>query len=149
MKYRSIICTIILISVLSITVGFSAFVSEMSISNIVADVRVEKDVRITGVRFAEDESTEVVVNNLDFDADSIISNVTSTSSYSELIYYVTITNFGNTKVSVYNAYSTNGYIGDQSWWYGIPICDASKCTLGVSTEIRVSVYELSGTSDLE
>ena len=49
MKIRNILSTIILVLVLTLTVGFSAFVSEMSISNIVSVVRIEKDVRITGL----------------------------------------------------------------------------------------------------
>ena len=56
MKIRNVLSSIILVLILTLTVGFSAFVSEMSISNLVAEVRVQKDVRITNVQFLEDES---------------------------------------------------------------------------------------------
>ena len=112
MKYRSIICTIILISVLSITVGFSAFVSEMSISHIVADVRVEKDVRITSVEYIGGEN--VTINDINYDADSIVGNAYFYGDNAYADYKVTFTNFGNVDMYVEGAgaLSDNIFIAD-------------------------------------
>ncbi|MBO5121515.1 MAG: hypothetical protein J6C28_07530, partial [Bacilli bacterium] len=98
MKIRNFLSSIILVLILTLTVGFSAFVSEMSISNLVADVRVQKDVRITNVQFLEDESWNVVSNSVDYDEDSLIGNVTFNDIDSVASYKVTFTNFGNVKV---------------------------------------------------
>ena len=98
MKIRNILSSIILILILTLTVGFSAFVSEMSISNLVAEVRVQKDVRITNVQFLEDESWNVVSNSVDYDEDSLIGNVTFNDFDAVASYKVTFTNFGNVKV---------------------------------------------------
>ncbi len=98
MKYRSIVCTIILFMVLSITVGFSAFVSEMSISKIVADVKIVEDVRITNVEFLSSESVGVNPVDLSYDKDSVLGRLSFDSISSAAVYKITVTNFGNADV---------------------------------------------------
>ena len=50
-KYKcNVVSLIVLFLICSISVGYSAFTSEMSIGNVVADVRVKKDIRITDIR---------------------------------------------------------------------------------------------------
>ena len=144
MKYRSIICTIILVMVLSITVGFSAFVSEMSISNIVADVRVEKDVRITDVEVLNDRSNNITVNDVDYSSYSVLSDIMFYDTSSYVTYKVTVTNFGNTKVCVHNLFLSDTrfdyLVVDGDFGYNSMICDdLGKCTLGVSTDIIVVI----------
>ena len=144
MKYRSIICTIILVMVLSITVGFSAFVSEMSISNIVADVRVEKDVRITDVEVLNDRSNNITVNDVDYSSYSVLSDIMFYDTSSYVTYKVTVTNFGNTKVGVHNLFLSDTrfdyLVVDGDFGYNSMICDdLGKCTLGVSTDIIVVI----------
>lgn len=100
MKIRNILITIILVMILSITVGFSAFVSEMSISNIVADVRVEKDIRITDVSFVSEESYNVNPSELDFDDDSLVGEIVFNNTDSYATYVITVTNFGNVDMNI-------------------------------------------------
>lgn len=142
MNKKSIFSVIILFLVLSITVGFSAFASEMSISKIVADVRIEKNVRITGVEILYDRSNDITLNNLDYDVDSVLSNVSFNSTSSYVVYKVTITNFGNARAGVYNVNFGSGYVYDVlDSAYGSMICDASnKCNLGASTDVIFKVY---------
>ena len=134
MKYRSIVCTIILLMVLSITVGFSAFVSEMSISKIVADVRLNEDVRITSVEYLNDESYNVIFNEFDYDKDSLIGNVTFNSSDAYATYKVTVTNFGNIDVCVFNYISDNMIVNSYDYGSNV-IVDA----LGGTNELTVKV----------
>lgn len=50
-KYKcNVVSLIVLFLICSISVGYSAFTSEMSIGNVVADVRVKKNIRITDIR---------------------------------------------------------------------------------------------------
>lgn len=98
MKIRNILMVIILLMVLSITVGFSAFVSEMSISNIVADVRIVEDVRITNVEFLSSESVGVNPVDLSYDKDSVLGRLSFDSISSAAVYKITVTNFGNADV---------------------------------------------------
>ena len=93
MKIRNILSTIILILVLSITVGFSAFVSEMSISKLVAEVRAQEDIRVTKVELVD--SYEIISNEMNYDVDSVLGNVTFNSWDSFATYEITITNIGN------------------------------------------------------
>ena len=141
MKYRSIVCTIILVMVLSITVGFSAFVSEMSISKIVADVRVEKDVRITDVSFVDGYYTGDIPI-IEYDADSIIVSKNFTSQDDFVTLDVTITNFGSSNVGIFDMVTPNG-IG--FWFDDYNMCDKicddyGKCNLGSVQTYRMNVY---------
>ena len=104
MKLKNILSAIILIFVLSLAVGFSAFVSEMSISNIVADIRVQKDVRITDIQLVDGN---VISNSLDYSTDSVFGSLSFNSTDAVATYKMTITNFGN--VDVY----FNGYFIDE------------------------------------
>lgn len=95
MKIRNVLVMIILVFVLSLTVGFSAFVSEMSISKLVADVRVEKDVRITGIELVEGD---IFSQEINYTSDTAFGVVYFNSLESTATYKVTITNFGNVDV---------------------------------------------------
>ena len=75
-------------AIFSITTGYSVFLSELSISKIVADVRIEKDVRITDVSLVSESSNDVLFNDLDYDFDSILGNVTFNSTSSYITYKV-------------------------------------------------------------
>ena len=108
--YSKIIVFLVIVMVCTLTVGYSAFVTEMSISKIVSHVRVQKDVRITNVEFLEGDSWNVVSNSIDYDEDSLIGNVTFTDFEAVASYKVTFTNFGNVKVYA----DVSGYTGDVS-----------------------------------
>ena len=100
MKIRNVLSTIILILVLTLTVGFSAFVSEMSISNLVANVRVEKNVRITDVKLLSEQCNSTSVSSLDYDVDSVLMSALFTDDTSYAVIEVTITNVGNVDVGL-------------------------------------------------
>ena len=108
--YSKIIVFLVIVMVCTLTVGYSAFVTEMSISKIVSHVRVQKDVRITNVEFLEGDSWNVVSNSIDYDEDSLIGNVTFTDIEAVASYKVTFTNFGNVKVYA----DVSRYTGDVS-----------------------------------
>lgn len=108
--YSKIIVFLVIVMVCTLTVGYSAFVTEMSISKIVSHVRVQKDVRITNVEFLEGDSWNVVSNSIDYDEDSLIGNVTFTDFEAVASYKVTFTNFGNVKVYA----DVSRYTGDVS-----------------------------------
>lgn len=100
MKIKNILSVIILVLTLSLTVGFSAFVSEMSISNLVAEVRVEKDVRITDVKLLSEQCNSTSVSDLDYDADSILMSALFADNTSYAVVEVTVTNIGNVDVGL-------------------------------------------------
>ena len=148
MKIRNILSTIILILVLSLTVGFSAFVSEMSISNLVAEVRLNEDVRITNVELISERSFGVEPSELDYDTDSFLGRVWFDDLGSCITYKVTITNFGNTVVGFSDSDSDVFTIDPVT----IEINDENEIfyiePLGGTKELIVEVYPLSANDSL-
>ena len=63
---------IILLSIVSLSVGYAAFISKLSISKVVTTVRVKKDVRITSVSLINDLSNSVSLEYLDYSVDSLL-----------------------------------------------------------------------------
>lgn len=147
MKIRNVLLTIILVMILSITVGFSAFVSEMSISNIVADVRVETDVRITGISITGG-SVSGGYNNLNWDTDSVILGDLINNKGDYVNLEITVTNIGSAEVGIYDVIVPEG-IDFEIANYNIEskICDTSnKCNLGINKTLQFKVSN-SGYTD--
>ena len=147
MKINKMIICIILLCVASLSIGFSAFGTELSISNVVAEVKIEKDVRITGVELISEQSSNVTPNSLNYDVDSIIANVTFNDLTSYITYNITITNIGNFEVGISNINLPEG-IENELTNYNLKdkICDGSnKCSLGINKTFSIKIYPTSET----
>lgn len=79
----------ILVTIILITIGYSAFSAEFRITNTVATIRAYKEVRINGV-----SSNSSGIDNLEYTHKSVISTVTIPAGGS-ITYNVAITNLGN------------------------------------------------------
>ena len=101
MNKKSIFSVIILFLVLSITVGFSAFASEMSISKIVADVRVKSDIRITEIGITGGNISGGY-DGLNWDTDSVMLGDLISGKGDFVNLEVTVTNFGNSEMGIYD-----------------------------------------------
>lgn len=148
MKIRNILSTIILVLVLTLTVGFSAFVSEMSISNIVSVVRIEKDVRITGLSLLAGSSVSGKPNVTafaNFDADKILAGNLLNNIDNYLNFGVTITNIGSAEVGVFDIITPEGIDYELSdYQLKDKLCDSSdKCSLGISKTFKIKVFPIS------
>ena len=89
-----LLSTIILIVTLLVTIGYAAFSDQLTITDIVAHVRVYKEVRINGVTTGSGS-----VSNLDYDSNSILNTVSIPAGES-VTYSVTATNLGSVPVAV-------------------------------------------------
>lgn len=98
-KQRLLTYIIVVILVLSISVGYSAFGSEMSISNIVSQVRVKSDVRVTSVVYSSNTANGMSTYD-DYSISSIVAGVNLPSAESTITYKVSVTNFGNVEMGV-------------------------------------------------
>ena len=143
-KFRVILPLIVLLVVLFLTIGYSTFVAQFSISNIVVKFREEKVVRITGVT-----TQSGVISNLDYSSGAVVNDVALASGAS-ITYNVTVTNLGNVPVAVSNVTFTNSSgnisglssnINEQNY---VKICDNGSCTNGVSSNVSVTVTNNSG-----
>lgn len=147
MKINKMIICIILLCVASLSIGFSAFGTELSISNVVAEVKIEKDVRITGVELISEQSSNVAPNDLNYDADSVVANVAFNDLTSYITYNITITNIGNSEVGISNINIPEG-IEYELTNYNLKdkICDSSnKCSLGINKTFSIKIYPTSKT----
>ena len=98
-KYIRFIFSLILVFVCAISIGYSAFGSDMSISNIVADIRLASDIRVTNVGFVSADNGSV--SNLNYDVDSVLGDVNLKNVNSTVTIEVSVTNFGNTEMGIY------------------------------------------------
>ena len=133
----------ILVNIILITIGYSAFSAEFRITNTVATIRAYKEVRINSV-----SSNSSGIDNLEYTHKSVISTVTIPAGGS-ITYNVTITNLGNDEsvpIAVSNVTFTNGSnqqvsnlsanIDDEHY---VKICDNGNCIGPVNQTISVTV----------
>ena len=102
--FSKIIVFLVIVMVCTLTIGYSAFGTELSISKVVANVRVQKDVRITNVELADGNATGE--NDINFDSDSVVGDVFLLDSTDYITLNVTITNFGNVDMYIYDMASS-------------------------------------------
>ena len=147
---------IIVLVVLVLNVGYSAFQNTGIITDITTTVRPETFIRITGVTV--DSTSNATVSSVDYASvgrtneynSSILSGVTFTRSTSSVTYKVEVTNFGNTEMGVssisglpnnleYELDTNNYNIGER-------ICNSSNlCTGGIKKDIYVTIKYKSGS----
>ena len=137
---RIILYTIIMFVVIILfTIGYAAFSDDLTISDAVTHVRVDKVVRINGAT-----SSSSTVSNIDYASKGVMSTVYIPAG-SSVTYNVTVTNLGNVPVAVSNAVVKSG--GNQlsnvstniSSNNYIKICDNGNCTNGVSMVIPITI----------
>ena len=90
---------IILIIVTGISVGFSAFFSELSINDISAIIRINADIRVTSVNQVETYA-DAYSTSLDYNANNINGMITLPNEDSYVEYSVKITNIGNVEMGI-------------------------------------------------
>lgn len=142
----TIITSIIIMVCLFLTVGYSAFSDQLTITDIVSHVRVFKLVRVNGVT-----TNSGYVSNLDYNSNSILNTVSIPAGES-ITYSVTATNLGNVPVAVSDVSFSNGNgtinnltttISPSNY---IKICnDNNECVNGVDKTFDITITN-SGTS---
>ncbi len=142
---------IMVVMTLLISVGYSAFNTTVNIGDIKAVVRLEKDVRVTGI--SVDSSTTGTSFSEDYNVNNISGSVSLPQNTSTVTYNVEITNIGTMEVGIFQVleenlpseltYSISGYnLKDK-------ICDSSnvsKCTMGAKKTFKVTIKYRAGAS---
>lgn len=134
---------LVLIVIIFLTIGYSSFSNNSTITNAVAVVKPDPKIRITSGITTSNGAT---VTTSDYSSDSVSSNV-SMPNNSTVSYTVEITNYGNVPFAIYSISETyvpndlkilsiNGYnIGDK-------LCannDNTNCTLNSVTTFTITV----------
>ena len=92
---------IILIITSVITVGFSAWNSQIIISDTQIVVRTDKNVRITSLIPNSEKTTNGGLSKAeDYDVDKIYADISLLNSNSTVAYEVTVRNYGNVEVGI-------------------------------------------------
>lgn len=140
-RKRIIEIALIIIVVFSLTIGFSAYGNQGTISGATASVKLQDDLRITSATYnsATNSGSSISVDHGKY---NILSSINLPNSSSTVTYNVELTNFGNVTKGIYAitnlpsnlTYSISGYnIRDD-------ICDSSgKCTLGAKKEFTITI----------
>ena len=153
-KIVNISAAIVVLVLTTLTIGFSAFQSTGIIKDIGATVRVQKNIRITGVSVMNPVS-EGVSNYEDYNVESITSGLSLPNANSKITYKVEITNFGNAEMILTEISglpdNLKYTIAEENYRLNELICDdndSTKCTLGAKKTLYVTVgYKNSASYD--
>lgn len=154
-KIPLIIFAFVLCSLLLISVGFSAFSSDLTIGDIMAIVRVQKDIRISGINVKS--VNNATVSYTDYNVKNTSMGIELPSSDSSAIFDVSVLNIGNVEMGLFaiNGLDSNlkyeivnsSYVGSGDEYYHSyslrdKLCDNSdfsRCKLGSTTHLLIEV----------
>ena len=140
-KYLNILKIFVFIVICFVSLGYAAFGSELSISNIVADVRVASDIRITSVE-QSNSTGSATSSSVDYDVDSVVGGVALPNNSSSITYKIGITNFGNTEMGIYSISGLPSNLTYEISDYKLhdKICDSTGgCSLGITKLITLTI----------
>lgn len=154
---KFLLIAIVLLMILSISIGFSAFQNKLYISDTQLKIRLHENVRVSNVSIGK-TNANAVSNYEDFNVSRLVGNVTLPSTSSYVLYKVDLTNYGNVKSGLLKINNNNTNVkysicnssgGNCSSNPKTSICNNSECTLGATKEIFVKIYSSStGTYDV-
>ena len=133
----------LILAIVFLTVGFSAYSNELGINDISAEIRIQKDIRITGITLASIESSGSS-NAEDYNTNSISSEVVLPNADSSVTYNIRVTNIGNIEAALSEirglpsnlTYTINNYnLNDM-------LCDDivnDKCKLGSIKSLNITI----------
>lgn len=135
--------------VLLLSVGFSAFNNRLFIEGGSAVVRVDKDVRIMGVRV--DSSSLGVSLYEDYNTSNISMKVNLPSADSYLVYEVDVYNLGNVEMAIRDVSVHSEKLKVEFLDYALKdkLCVDGECSLGVKKKIKLKLSYQEGKFDAE
>ncbi len=93
------IVSAIMIGVIMLTLGYSAYGQPLYVNDVALDIRPEEDIRVSGAR-AED-SYGVTISNLDYNTKQIYGDSDFSTPGHTAWIYATVTNYGNVDKGIY------------------------------------------------
>ena len=126
-----------------LTIGFSAFKAALEVNDIVATIRADADIRVTGISVSNVVGLASTSNN-NYNVTSISSNLSLPNSNSAATYQIEITNVGNVEMGILNitglpnnlTYTINNYTLKNK------LCDdtdVSNCKLHSKSTIELTI----------
>lgn len=147
----NILASLVVLSVLLLSIGYSAFQNTGVVHDASATVQAQKDIRITGV-VATNPVNGATSGYEEYENRSISSSLTLPSANSTMTYQVQITNFGNVEMvlSALSGLPSNlKYTLDpNNYKLGDMLCDDNDddhCTLAAQKTVNITIgYDTNG-----
>ena len=142
-NFLTVAISIVLLLVVFITIGFSAFQSSLDIGSIAATFRINKDIRITKISL--DSATNNAISNWqDYNTTSISTNIDLPSRNSTITYEVEITNLGNIEMGILGISGLPSNLDYELTNYTLKdeLCDYlddSECKLGSVSKLLITL----------
>ena len=129
----------VVFTILFLSVGFSAFQNDLTIENISAAVRIDKDVRV--MKVSVNSANEATSYHEDYNIANIYGSIGLTNSNSYVIYDVEVYNFGNVIMGISSASIDNENLKFEFLDYNLKdkICENNQCSLGVKRTLKIKV----------
>lgn len=129
--------------VLFVSIGFSAFNTSVSVSNISAVVRPDIDVRITSFS-VNSTANGGSASNVDYNISSTIANLSLPKSNSSVTFAVNVKNYGNvemgiTKISLPSNLDSKLDVSVSGYTLGTKLRDSSNSCEGSSNGCKLSI----------
>ena len=152
LKSSVIIIYAILIFVICLSIGFSAFSNQLNVKDISASVRVNADIRITSANLSE-AYNEAYSTSLDYNKTNINGTTILPNEDSYIDYVVNIVNLGKVEMGIKEITLNNDNLDYELIDYnlGDKLCvieeETTKCTLGIEKQIIVRLKWKNGSYD--
>ena len=136
--FRNCFYLIIIFLVVFLSIGFAALQNNLAIENIGANVKIDKDIRITNVSVLESQAA--ISNYNEYNVSDVSSSLRFNNNKGYLIYEVEIYNLGNVIMGIRDITIDNNNLEYELLDYKLKdkLCD-SECTLGVKKTIKIKV----------
>ncbi len=131
---------IVALFVVLLSIAYSAFGTTLNISGIAAEVRIEADIRVTGI--SVDSYTNSAISSYEeYNVSNISMGVNLPNSDSTITYKVDVTNFGNVEMGIFAInnlpsnleYELSGYTLQDK------LCNNNQCSLGIKKEFYITI----------
>jgi len=137
--------------ILSLSVGFSAFNRSLAVRNIGAQIRIVKDIRVTGIT-PNGSTSDGLAMSEDYNVSNITPSLSLPNSDSTVTYTVEVTNIGNAEMGIASMSGCPSNLTCTITGYTLtePLCDdnnSSKCSLGAVKTFNVTVGYAEGSYD--
>ena len=136
--FRNCFYLIIIFLVVFLSIGFAALQNNLAIENIGANIKIDKDIRITNVRVLESQAA--ISNYNEYNVSDVSSSLRFNNSDGYLIYEVEIYNLGNVIMGIRDITIDNNNLEYELLDYKLKdkLCDG-ECTLGAKKTIKIKV----------
>ena len=137
---RKVVYSLIVVTILFLSVGFSAFQNNLQIEDLAASVRIEKDIRIAKISVSS--TNNAVSHYEDYNVSNITSRVTLPNIDSYIVYDIDVYNLGNTIMGIKDLTTNNQNLKFEILNYNLEekLCDDNNsCNLGMKKTLKLKV----------